>query len=672
MPEMIVPKKCGCKCECAETNITVNCGCEEGGTGTSFPEAPLDGKLYGRKNAAWSEVTGGGGSGGGIPEAPEDGKLYGRKNKAWEEFAGGGFDGEHDDLTGIKGNGTYHLTEKASNWVEANAHKRPQKPQNISPLDGEIDVYQFVRFEGTEYYQPQDVPMGAMHLEIIDLLSREELQSETYIELNGNELETGTTYQWRIRYKTVEGQWSEWSEATSFTTQSVFEDSVIKTPSVILPFEGGVIGSSGALLISSPFAVVGAGESHTKTDWEINGSAKGDGPIIAKNLDDAVNLTSWRIPNDIEELAGGNAVYAFVTHKSETKSSKRSNPRKAYVKTSYSDPIIGFEYTVVGDGALVGHIDKDLNPILVPKKYFDKHSLWSVLGQNVLLYGDNHMAFIPPFWVKAINNAANKNYKVLISPFEVEGFQLHPAFVVSPNGFYFGRYYTSSYTKFDSTPDTVNYATIKVSNTSASAKTGALAANTQGRTGYHLCNIYQEMAVRLLLTVETGGFDGGRLNTGHPTPNPYSLAASSNWRNIRGLVSYSDYPRVIAGVNITYGTNRVFSVALPSQPYGAKITLCPLVKSSVDSYATELNTGFSDSHGFDMGILFLPKNNEPTKTPRTGGPFNFAFYDSATDAPEFIASNGYAGASFSTLGIGPATNYSSNTPYVARLCNLNN
>ena len=53
------------------------------------PEAPNDGKLYGRKNEAWSEVVSGGGGGGGIEEAPEDGKPYARKDASWVEIVGG-------------------------------------------------------------------------------------------------------------------------------------------------------------------------------------------------------------------------------------------------------------------------------------------------------------------------------------------------------------------------------------------------------------------------------------------------------------------------------------------------------------------------------------------------------------------------------------------------------
>ena len=46
-------------------------------------DAPSDGKIYGRQNANWVEVTGG--SGGGISDAPSDGKAYARKDGAWVE-----------------------------------------------------------------------------------------------------------------------------------------------------------------------------------------------------------------------------------------------------------------------------------------------------------------------------------------------------------------------------------------------------------------------------------------------------------------------------------------------------------------------------------------------------------------------------------------------------------
>lgn len=49
----------------------------------SVAEAPSDGNVYARSNAAWTAISGGGG--GGIPEAPSDGAIYGRggSTPAW-------------------------------------------------------------------------------------------------------------------------------------------------------------------------------------------------------------------------------------------------------------------------------------------------------------------------------------------------------------------------------------------------------------------------------------------------------------------------------------------------------------------------------------------------------------------------------------------------------------
>lgn len=92
------------------------------GSGAGIPDAPADGKLYGRKNALWVEVTGGGGGGGtaedttydnatsgltatnvqdaldelaagSVQEAPVDGKQYARKDAGWTEVTGGGGSG---------------------------------------------------------------------------------------------------------------------------------------------------------------------------------------------------------------------------------------------------------------------------------------------------------------------------------------------------------------------------------------------------------------------------------------------------------------------------------------------------------------------------------------------------------------------------------------------------
>ena len=71
----------------------------------AFPEAPVDGLEYARKNAAWSEVPG-------FPEAPTDGRQYGRQSSTWTVI-----DTAADGVPEAPENGTIYGRKNAA-WVE--------------------------------------------------------------------------------------------------------------------------------------------------------------------------------------------------------------------------------------------------------------------------------------------------------------------------------------------------------------------------------------------------------------------------------------------------------------------------------------------------------------------------------------------------------------------------
>lgn len=83
------------------------------GGGSGISDAPVDGKLYGRQDAAWTEVPAG--TGGGIAEAPADGKTYGRKDEDWAEIIG---DGGGIPEAPIDGK---HYIRKDAQWFELEA-----------------------------------------------------------------------------------------------------------------------------------------------------------------------------------------------------------------------------------------------------------------------------------------------------------------------------------------------------------------------------------------------------------------------------------------------------------------------------------------------------------------------------------------------------------------------
>ena len=65
--------------------------------GGGIPDAPSDGTLYGRKNAAWDAVPAPG-----IADAPSDGTLYARKNAAWDAVPAGVEEAPNDGLPYVR------------------------------------------------------------------------------------------------------------------------------------------------------------------------------------------------------------------------------------------------------------------------------------------------------------------------------------------------------------------------------------------------------------------------------------------------------------------------------------------------------------------------------------------------------------------------------------------
>jgi hypothetical protein len=89
-----------------------------GSSGGGVPEAPLDGKTYGRNNAIWKPVE----ASGGIPEAPTDNKLYGRKNALWApvEASGGVPEAPTDGQTYGRRNSAWTPVESSNtSYVDA-------------------------------------------------------------------------------------------------------------------------------------------------------------------------------------------------------------------------------------------------------------------------------------------------------------------------------------------------------------------------------------------------------------------------------------------------------------------------------------------------------------------------------------------------------------------------
>jgi len=122
----------------------------------------------------------------------------------------------------IDGDSDYRIgTDDDGNW-------QPDKPTNLTPSDGatEVSLDPLVLW-GTPFSDFDGNYQGGAHWVVDD---NSDFSSPVYEirptigdhawELPSNRLEYSTTYFWKVRYEDEYGAWSEWSNATSFTTEA--------------------------------------------------------------------------------------------------------------------------------------------------------------------------------------------------------------------------------------------------------------------------------------------------------------------------------------------------------------------------------------------------------------------------------------------------------------------
>ena len=122
-------------------------------------------------------------------------------------------------------------------------HHAPETPTNESPADGATGIQETPTLTGSSYQSLVGANQYALQVQVNDSTdfsstvhdSGEEPAGTSYSMPKGV-LGTDTTYYWRLRYQDVEGAWSDWSSATSFTTDTSFE--YVMTPDNVSPEVG--------------------------------------------------------------------------------------------------------------------------------------------------------------------------------------------------------------------------------------------------------------------------------------------------------------------------------------------------------------------------------------------------------------------------------------------------
>lgn len=137
------------------------------------------------------------------------------------------------------------------NIVVAASVDAVRRPINASPAAGDQVTLDVPVLTGSAFLSLYGIGKGASQFQVSALVdfstvlddSGEIAGTSLSYTVAGGKLQVSSTYYWRVRYKDVDGAWSEWSLPTSFTTAAVF-NTYIPTPAATPanfgdPFEGG-------------------------------------------------------------------------------------------------------------------------------------------------------------------------------------------------------------------------------------------------------------------------------------------------------------------------------------------------------------------------------------------------------------------------------------------------
>lgn len=174
-----------------------------------------------------------------------------------------------------------------------------RQPTNVSPINAAVGQALNETLTGNIYGGVYRVPQQAAQFQVatssnfdlntvMDVTVHAAVQSYTIVD----QLAPNIQYWWRVRYQTVEGAWSMWSQATTFTTINAG----IVPPAFTAPANNAVDIGDIPTLTTNAFSVVGGVDTHDSTDWEVWTGPGGTGVLVWSSEADTINKTSIALP----------------------------------------------------------------------------------------------------------------------------------------------------------------------------------------------------------------------------------------------------------------------------------------------------------------------------------------------------------------------------------------
>lgn len=175
-----------------------------------------------------------------------------------------------------------------------------KQPSNVSPADGAVNVSRTTfTFTGSAFYGLYEVQQNAAQFQVAkDANFQNIVFDNVYLGVGvtanfGGQLDIGTRYYWRCRYRNIETNWSNWSLPTSFTTVTTG----IATPVMTSPANNSQNLDQSFTLTTNAFGIIGTTDTHVSTDWQITTGPNGTGDVVWSSLNDTVNKTAITVPS---------------------------------------------------------------------------------------------------------------------------------------------------------------------------------------------------------------------------------------------------------------------------------------------------------------------------------------------------------------------------------------
>ena len=252
---------------------------------------------------------------------------------------------------------------------------------------------------------------------------------------------------------------------------------------------------------------------------------------------------------------------------------------------------------------------------------FDNIAPWKNITTETI--DSQLMAKIPAFYVKYDTNASSRP-QWRVSAVAQTGYELHPAFKrgsTNMSCFYWGVYPSNNGTTATAPS---SQSTWKTNMSLTTSKTACEARNTNSSSanyrGWHLTNIYEWMAIALLMTIEMGGPDMQALignGYGSGWGDGKTMDSDATWRTLKCL--YGQNWQWVEGLKHSNGTVSVFNPSSTSghvYNYTTTTAKVPTTLQWWEGFAMDASTANQYTK-----YLFLPSGSAASETASATGDY---------------------------------------------------